>query len=46
MGYGKKSLEILTRFFEGELIDLDNKASDLEDFFPTPPKMENQGQTL
>lgn len=32
MGYGKKTLEILYKFFQGELIDLDD--GQLEDFFP------------
>jgi hypothetical protein len=38
MGYGQKSLEILAKFFEGALIDLDNNLNELEDFVPSPPK--------
>jgi len=32
MGYGSKALEILHKFFEGELIDLTNDEIQLEDF--------------
>ena len=46
MGYGKKTLEILSRFFEGDLINLDEKEVELEDFFPTVPKTENSGDDL
>jgi hypothetical protein len=43
MGYGKKTLEILTKFFEGQLIDLNNEKQDLEDFFPSSLNNENSG---
>jgi len=29
MGYGSKAIEILSKFFEGELIDLSNENSEL-----------------
>lgn len=33
MGYGTKTLELLAKFFEGELIDLTNNTVVREDYF-------------
>ncbi len=33
MGYGTKTLELLAKFFEGELIDLTNNTITREDYF-------------
>ncbi len=32
MGYGSKALELLQKFFEGEMIDLSNEEINLCDF--------------
>lgn len=33
MGYGSRALELLSKFFEGQLIDLSNEEVQMEDFF-------------
>lgn len=38
MGYGTKTLELLQKFFEGELIDLSNETTKREDYLLKAPR--------